>query len=94
MNHTNQRNHFVSPAKVLIEFFSNNIKTLDIQKFYVNNPICESIYDVLLQAIVRYRNQPSITAIKEKRNSKSRFSFTLLFTHSLYYEVNKQPKHK
>lgn len=88
MKHTNQRNHCVSPAKVLNEFFSNNIKTLDIQKFYVNNPICEDICDLLLKAIV------SIIAIKEKCNSKSRFSFTLLFTHSLYYEVNEQPKHK
>ena len=61
VNHTNQRNHCVSPAKVLIGFFSNNIKTLDIQKFYVNNPISESIYDVFLKAIVRYEiNQVSL----------------------------------
>ena len=43
-------------AKVLKTFFSNIAQNLDIQKYNVDDPICENINDQLLKAIVRYRN--------------------------------------
>ena len=62
-------------AKVLNAFFSNIVQNLDIQQYNVDDPICENINDPLLKAIVRYRNHPSIVAIKKFCNSKSHFSF-------------------
>ena len=41
----------------------------------MDDPICENKNDPLLKAIVRYRNHPSIVAIKKFCNSKSHFSF-------------------
>ena len=62
-------------AKVLNTFFSNIVQNLDIQQYNVHDPICENLNDPLLKAIVRYRNYPSIVAIKKICNSKSHFSF-------------------
>ena len=61
--------------KVLNAFFSNIIQNLDIQQYNVDDPICENINDPLLKAIVRYRNHPSIVAIKKFCNFKSHFLF-------------------
>ena len=62
-------------AKVLNAFFSNIVQNLDIQQYNVDDPIYENINDPLLKAIVRYRNHPSIVAIKTFCNSKPHFSF-------------------
>ena len=62
-------------AEVLNAFFSNIVQNLDIQQYNVDDPICENINDPILKAIVRYRNHPSIVAIKRFCNSKSHFSF-------------------
>ena len=43
-------------AKVLKTFFSNIAQNLDIQKYNVDDPICENINNQLLKAIARYRN--------------------------------------
>ena len=60
-------------AKVLNTFFSNIVQNLHIQQYNVDDPICENINDPLLKTIVRYRNHPSIAAIKKFCNSKSHF---------------------
>ena len=60
-------------AKVLKAFFSIIVQNLDIQQYNVDDPICENMNDPLLKAIVRYRNHPSIVAIKKFCNSKSHF---------------------
>ena len=65
------------------------MKNLDIQQFNVNDPICESINDLLLKTSVKYQNNPSIIAIKEKCNSKSLFMLT-----SVENKDIKQPKHE
>ena len=52
-------------AKVLNAFFSNIAQNLDIQQYNVDDPICENINHPLPKAIVRYRNHPSIDAIKK-----------------------------
>ena len=62
-------------AEVLNAFFSNIVQNLDIQQCNMDDLICENINDPLLKAIVRYRNHPSIVAIKKFCNSKSHFSF-------------------
>ena len=51
-------------AEVVNAFFSNIVQNLDIQQYTADDPICENINNPLLKAIVRYRNHPSIVAIK------------------------------
>ena len=62
-------------AEVLNAFSSNIVQNLDIQQYNVDDPISENINDALLKAIARYRNHPSIVAIKKFCSSKSHFSF-------------------
>ena len=75
-------------AKVLNTFFSNIVQNLDIQQYNVDDPICENINDPLLKAIVRYRNHPSIVAIKKFCNSKSHFSFKNVKKEEILKELN------
>ena len=62
-------------AKVLNAFFSNIVQNL--QEYNVEDPICENINDPLLKAIGRYRNHPSIVAIKKFCNSKLIFNLKM-----------------
>ena len=75
-------------AEVLNAFFSNVVQNLDIQQYNVDDPICENIDEPLLKAIVRYRNQPSIVAIKKFCNSKSHFSFKIAQKEEILKELN------
>ena len=62
-------------CKSLNTFVSNIVQNLDIQQYNLDDPICENINDPFLKAIARYRNHPSIVAIKKFCNSKSHFPF-------------------
>ena len=73
-------------AKFLNAFFSNIVQNL--QEYNVEDPICENINDPLLKAIVRYRNHPSIVAIKKFCNSKSHFSFKNVQKEEILKELN------
>ena len=75
-------------AEVLNAFFSNIVQNLDIQQYNVDNPISENINDALLKAIARYRNHPSIVAIKKFCNSKSHFSFKNVQKEEILKELN------
>ena len=58
-------------AEVLNEFFSNIVKNLKIPEYENLNHNFENIKDPVFRAILKYKNHPSIIAIKEKsRNSK------------------------
>ena len=61
---------------------------LDIQQYNVDDPFCENINDPLLEANVKYRNHPSIVAIKTFCNSKSHFSFKNLQKEEIFKELN------
>ena len=75
-------------AKVLKTFFSNIVQNLDIQQYNVDDPISEIVSDLLLKAIVRYRNHPSIAAIKKFCNSKFHFSFKNVQEEEILKELN------
>ena len=75
-------------AKVSNAFFSDIAQNLDIQQYNVDDRICENINDLLLKAIVRYRNHPSIAAIKKFCNSKSHFSFKNVQKEEILKELN------
>ena len=51
--------------------------------------LSENINDPLLKAIVRYRNYPSIVAIKKFCGSKSHFSFKNVQKEEILKELNK-----
>ena len=61
---------------------------LDIQQYNVDDPFFENINDPLLEANVKYRNHPSIVAIKTFCNSKSHFSFKNLQKEEIFKELN------
>ena len=63
-------------AKVLNNFFSNIIKHPEIPQYNLVDPIGQNIKDPVIKATIKYRNLPSIIAIKERcTNSKFSFSF-------------------
>ena len=61
---------------------------LDIQQYNVDDPFCKNINDPLLEANVKYRNHPSIVAIKKFCNSKSHFSFKNVQKEEILKELN------
>ena len=77
-------------AKVLNAFVSSIVRTIDIQQYNVDDPICENINDPFLmtQAITRYRNHPSIVAIAKFCTSKSHFSFKNVQKEEILKELN------
>ena len=62
-------------AKVLNDFFSNIIKSLNIPKKDHTNSIVENVRDPTLKAILKYRKHPSILAIKRRIKSGLVFTF-------------------
>ena len=74
--------------QVLNAFSSNIVQNLDIQQYNVDGPICENINDPLLKAIFRYRNHPSLVAIKKFCNCKSHFSFKNVQKEEIFKELN------
>ena len=62
-------------AKVLNDFFSNIIKTLNIPKNDHTDSIVKDVRDPTLKAILKYRKNPSILAMKRKLKSCPVFTF-------------------
>ena len=61
-------------AEVLKHFFSNIAKNLKIPEYENLNPNFENVKDPDFKAILKYKNHPSIIAIKEK-SKNSKFTF-------------------
>ena len=61
-------------AEVLNKFFVNIIKNLKIPGYENLNPNFENVKDPAFQAILKYKNHPSIIAIKAK-SKNSKFTF-------------------
>ena len=62
-------------AKVLNDFFSNIIKTLNILKKDHTDSIVQNVRNPTLKAILKYLKHPSILAIKRRINSGPVFTF-------------------
>ena len=69
---TNQTN-----ANMLNNFFSNIVKNPEIPQYNQVDTICQNIKDPVIKAIIKYRNHPSIIAIKE-RCTNLKFSFLFI----------------
>ena len=75
-------------AKVLNDFFSNIIKTLNIPKKDHTDSIVENVRDPTLKAILKYRKHPSILAIKRKLKSGPVFTFNHITKEDVIKEIN------
>ena len=74
-------------AKVLNDFFSNIIKSLNIPKKDHTNSIVENVRDPTLKAILKYRKHPSILAIKRKLKSGPVFTFNHITKEDVIKEI-------
>ena len=62
-------------AEVLNNFFSNIVQNLGISRYSNNEPLVSNTNDATLKAILKYRNHPSIIAIRSKCKDKGNFNF-------------------
>ena len=78
-------------AKVLNTFFSNIVSNLNIAEYSNCEPLNNNISDPVLKYVVKYRNHPSIPAIREACNKHSRvpFSFSKINRKEILGEVLK-----
>ena len=74
-------------AKVLNDFFSNIIKTLDIPKKDHIDSVIENIRDPTLKAKLKYRKHPSILAIKRWIKSGPVFTFNHITKEDVIKEI-------
>ena len=65
-------------AETLNNFFGNVIKNLMIPKYSEYDPSIDRIENRTIRAILKYRNHPSILAIRERKKSQMNFVFFLL----------------
>ena len=63
-------------AEILNDFFLNIVQNLDITRYSNNEPFLDNVKDSTIKAIRKYRNHPSIAAIRNQWKSRASFSFT------------------
>ena len=81
-------------AKVLNNFFSTVIENLKFPQHKEQDPISTSISDAVTRAIVKYRTHPSIIAIKESCNLRTRFNFSFVDKEDILKEIKKLKANK
>ena len=69
-------------------FFSNAVKNLKIPRFSNTNPLAERLNNPTLKAILKYKNHPSIVAIRNA-NDNSHFHFNEVSLEEVYKEIRK-----
>ena len=62
-------------AEILNNFFGNVIKNLIIPKYSEYDPSIDRVENPTIREILKYRNHPSITAIRERKKSQISFCF-------------------
>ena len=80
-------------AEVLNEFFSNTVKNIKITEHENLNRNFEKVKYPVLKAILKYKNHPSITAIKEK-SKNSKFTFHEVDNEKIIKEIKRLDKNK
>ena len=74
-------------VKVLNDFFSNIIKTLNILQTNYRDSNFENVGDPILKAILKYRIHTSILTIKEKTKNVSVFTFNHITKEDVMKEI-------
>ena len=75
-------------ANIMNTFFSNIVINLSVPEYRVYEGISRNISDPILKAIVKYKNHPSITAIKRVSNSNDLFSFDIVDREKILKEIS------
>ena len=75
-------------AEILNTFFPNAVKNLKIPEYQETDPLANNISHPIFKAILKYRNHPSIVAIKNL-NKGSRFDFCRVSVHDVVKEIKK-----
>ena len=75
-------------VEILNTFFSNAIKTLKITEYQETDSLANSISYPIFKVILKYRNHPSIVAIKNL-NKGSRFDFSRVSVQDVVKEIKK-----
>ena len=74
-------------ADLLNICFSNAVKNLKIPRFSNTNPLAERPFNPTLQVILKYKNHPSIVAIRNANNN-SHFHFNEVSVEEVCVEVH------
>ena len=75
-------------AEILNTFFSNAVKNLKIPAYQDADPLANNISHPILKAIMKFRNHPSIIAIKDF-NKNSRLDFCRVSVENVVTEIKK-----
>ena len=75
-------------VEILNTFFSNAIKTLKITEYQETDSLASNISYPIFKVILKYRNHPSIVAIKNL-NKASRFDFSRVSVQDVVKEIKK-----
>ena len=80
-------------AEILNKFFSNAVKDLKIPEYQEADPHANNISHPIFKAIMKFRNHPSITAIKNL-NKGTRFDFCRVSFQDVVKEIKKPSTRK
>ena len=75
-------------AELLNLFFSSAVKNLKMPEFSDTNPLAERLSDLVLKAILKYKNHRSIAAIRNANNNPH-FHFNEVSVEEVYKEKRK-----
>ena len=68
-------------------FLSNIVSNLDIPEYPISNPYYNIVRDLVLKAISKYNDHPSIKAIERVPKSKDLFNFSNLEKKKFFQEI-------
>ena len=74
-------------AETLSNFFGDVIKNLMIPKYSEYDPSIDRVENRTIRAILKYRNHPSILAIRERKNAQINFCFKELPIEEIQKEI-------
>ena len=74
-------------AEIFHSLFSNIAKNLKVPQYSNFDPIAQSVEDPTFNAVVKYKNHPSILTIEAKYKGKNKFSFIELTTQDIEKEI-------
>ena len=75
-------------ANIMNSFFCNIIINLNVPEYHDCEDISGNTSDPTLKAIVKYRNHPSIKAVKRVSNSNDLFSFEIVDREKILKEIS------
>ena len=78
---------FLKKSETLNNFFGNVIKDLMIPKYNEYDPSIDRVENRTIRAILKYRNHPSILAIRERKKAQINFCFKEVSIEEIQKEI-------